>query len=78
MIDPVNELRKRMNGHTQEEMAVALGISQSEISHCLTGKRPPSKALLAKLGLEMRVKREYVRAIGAAGTNGKDRKRPSR
>ena len=75
-IDPINELRKVMNGDTQEQVAERLGVTQAEISHCLTGVRPPSKALLARLGLELKVKREYVR-IGTGGANRPNRKRIS-
>lgn len=72
-INPANELKKLMNGHTQEQIAEILDVSQSEISHCLTGSRPTSKALLAKLGLECKVKREYVR-VGNRGLQGPDGK----
>lgn len=74
MIDPKNELRKVMQGRSQELVAQELGISQAQLSYLLTGKRTPSEELLAKLGLGMRVKREYFR-LRAAGSVGKDRRR---
>jgi transcriptional regulator with XRE-family HTH domain len=73
MVDPRKELQKRMNGGSREQLAQELGISLTQLSFVLTGVRRPSKALLEKLGLEVRVKREYVRATGTARDAGKDR-----
>ena len=61
MIDPITELKKRLEKSrlSQRELAQVLAISPQFLSDILRGNRQPGDAVLNYLGLERRI--TYVR-----------------
>jgi len=53
MINPANELKKKLKkeGLTQVALAKRLKVHESHISHVLSGLREPSDSVLAYLGI---------------------------
>src|SRR3984957_11604219 len=50
MVDPIELLRQRLEGHSQREIARAAGVSDSHLSDILSCRRSP-KGVLKFLGL---------------------------
>jgi transcriptional regulator with XRE-family HTH domain len=51
-INPMAELRRRLKGKTQLELAAELGVTAAHISDILSGRRAIGDTMLAALGLE--------------------------
>lgn len=75
MVDPIELLRQRLEGHSQREIARAAGVSDSHLSDILSLRRSP-KGVLKFLGLEKRVTYHY--ANGSVSQRRIDRARVSR
>ena len=52
MIDPVDELKKRLKGRTKRGLAKEWGISAGRICDALVGRRPVGEDMLAHMGLD--------------------------
>jgi len=67
MVNPVRELRKRLQKERLSQVAAAqqIGVHETYISNFLAGNRAPNEKLLAYLGLEKHVRVTYERINGA-------------
>lgn len=60
VIDPVAELKVLQGTRQQQEMAEVFGISSAFMSMVMLGKKPPTKIMLAAIGLVRIVERRVV------------------
>jgi len=68
MIDPINELRKRLKTGTQAALAEEIGVSPPFLCLVLKGTKAPGAKILGFLGLKAQKVRRYERING----NGRD------
>jgi len=54
-MDPLEVIRKRLEGKTQKELAGELGISVQYLNDILAGRRSPGPTVIEALGLEKQV-----------------------
>ena len=76
MIEPINELRKRMakGKLTQAALAREIGVSAPFLCLVLQDEKDPGDKILSYLGLQGTKVKRYAR-IGTTGPNGSNRRR---
>lgn len=62
----LEEIKRRINGRTQKELAKELGISGQYLSDVMRRRRLPSDRIMIGLGFELRVCRKKKQRMNGA------------